>query len=92
MIDAFAPSASPAGGPRETERFVDSEVDVRLFHQSLVDIVAHVNSVHEAYVAKALGIDAYRQLIAKLPTYLQESFVRERLNTVIEPMLAAAQA
>ncbi|MBO0930164.1 hypothetical protein [Fibrella aquatilis] len=77
---------------REIERFVDSEVDVRLFHQSLVNIVSHVNSVHEAYVAKALGIDAYRQLIAKLPTYLQESFVRERLNTVIEPMLAAAQA
>ena len=77
---------------REIERFVDSEVDVRLFHQSLVNIVSHVNSVHEAYVAKALGIEAYRQLIAKLPTYLQESFVRERLNTVIEPMLAAAQA
>ncbi len=75
---------------REIERFVDSEVDVRLFHQSLVNIVSHVNSVHEAYVAKALGIDAYRQLIARLPTYLQESFVRERLNTVIEPLLAAA--
>ena len=78
---------------REIERFVDSEVDVRLFHQSLVNIVSHVNSVHEAFVAKALGIEAYRQLIAKLPTYLQESFVRERLNTVIEPLLtAAAQA
>ena len=84
--------SSTTGSPREIERFVDSEVDVRLFHQSLVNIVSHVNSVHEAYIAKALGIEAYRQLIAKLPTYLQESFVRERLTTVIEPMLAAAQA
>jgi hypothetical protein len=75
---------------REIERFVDSEVDVRLFHQSLVNIVSHVNSIHEAYVAKALGIDAYRQLVAKLPAYLQESFVRERLNTVIEPLLTAS--
>ncbi|WP_208295703.1 hypothetical protein [Fibrivirga algicola] len=77
---------------REIERFVDSEVDVRLFHQSLVSIVAHVNSLHEAYVAKALGIERYRQLVAKLPTYLQESFVRDRLTTIIEPLLTAAVA
>jgi len=77
---------------REIERFVDSEVDVRLFHQSLVSIVAHINSLHEAYVAKALGIERYRQLVAKLPTYLQESFVRDRLTTVIEPLLTAAVA
>ncbi|MEZ0486399.1 hypothetical protein [Fibrella aquatica] len=83
-------SANGSGAPREIERFVDSEVDVRLFHQSLVNIVTHVNSLHEAYVAKALGIEAYRKLVAKLPTYLQEGFVRERLNTVIEPILADA--
>lgn len=72
---------------REIERFVDSEIDVKLFHQSLVNIVAHVNSVHEVYIAKALGINTYRQLVAKLPSYLQESFVRERMNTIIIPML-----
>ncbi len=72
---------------REIERFVESEIDVRLFHQSLVNIVTHVNAVHEAYIAKALGVDAYRQLVAKLPAYLQESFVRERMNTVVVPML-----
>ncbi|NEU67235.1 hypothetical protein GK091_10115 [Spirosoma agri] len=74
---------------REIERFVDSEIDVKLFHQSLVNIVSHVNAVHEAYIAKALGVDAYRQLVAKLPSYLQESFVRERMNTLIIPMLSA---
>ncbi|GAB3567530.1 hypothetical protein GCM10027578_18580 [Spirosoma luteolum] len=77
---------------REIERFVDSEIDVRLFHQSLVNIVEHVNTVHEAYIAKALGIDAYRQLVAKLPAYLQESFVRDRLNSVIAPLLQQAGA
>jgi hypothetical protein len=51
--------------------------------------VSHVNAVHEAYIAKALGVDAYRQLVAKLPSYLQESFVRERMNTLIIPMLSA---
>jgi hypothetical protein len=73
---------------REIERFVDSDVDVKLFHQSLVNIVAHVNAIHECYVAKALGMDGYKALIAKLPTYLQEGFVRDRLLTVVKPMLA----
>ena len=77
---------------REIERFVDSEIDVKLFHQSLVNIVAHVNAVHEAYIAKALGVQAYRQLVAKLPSYLQESFVRERMNTIIAPMLQTPEA
>jgi hypothetical protein len=82
-------SNNPNGGPREIERFVDSEIDVRLFHQSLVNIVAHANAVHEAYIAKALGLEGFRQLVAKLPTYLQEGFLRERIQTVIEPMLGA---
>lgn len=77
---------------REIERFVDSEIDVKLFHQSLVNIVAHVNSVHEAYIAKALGIQGYRQLVAKLPAYLQESFVRDRMNSIIVPMLTPEQS
>ena len=76
---------------REIERFVDSEIDVKLFHQSLVSIVSHVNAVHEAYIAKSLGIDAYRQLVSKLPSYLQESFVRERMNTIIAPMMEQHQ-
>ncbi len=71
---------------REIERFVDSEIDVRLFHQSLVNIVSHANAVHEAYIAKALGLEGFRQLVAKLPTYLQEGFLRERIQTLIEPM------
>ncbi|WP_394367381.1 hypothetical protein [Rudanella paleaurantiibacter] len=73
---------------REIERFVDSEIDVRLFHQSLVNIVSHVNAIHEAYVAKALGLDGFRQLVAKLPTYLQEGFLRDRIQAVIEPMFS----
>ncbi|MGA0555480.1 hypothetical protein ACO2Q8_02440 [Larkinella sp. VNQ87] len=76
---------------REIERFVESEIDVRLFHESLVNIVSHINAVHEAYIAKALGIQSYNQLIAKLPSYLQEGFLRERLQTVIEPMLQGDQ-
>jgi hypothetical protein len=85
-------STNRNGGPREIERFVDSEIDVKLFHQSLVNIVSHANAVHELYIAKALGLTAYRQLVSRLPMYLQESFVRHRLQTVIEPMLVDVTA
>lgn len=84
--------SSGNGSPREIERFVDSGIDVKLFHQSLVTIVAHVNAIHEAYIAKALGIQTYRQMVAKLPSYLQESFVRERMNSVIAPLLETPAA
>jgi hypothetical protein len=82
-------ATNPSAAPREIERFVDADVDVRLFHQSLVNIVSHLNAVHECYVAKALGLDAYKALIARQPTYLQDSFVRDRLQTVVKPMLSA---
>jgi len=72
---------------REIERFVDSDIDIRLFHESLVNIVSRINAVHELYIAKALGLPGYRQLIAKLPGYLQEGFLGERLRTVVEPAL-----
>ncbi|WP_234737163.1 hypothetical protein [Tellurirhabdus bombi] len=76
---------------REIERFVDSEIDVRLFHESLVNIVSHLNAVHEAYIAKALGIAGFKRLIAKLPIYLQEGFLRDRLTNIIEPLLLDSQ-
>ncbi|CCH01282.1 hypothetical protein FAES_3273 [Fibrella aestuarina BUZ 2] len=63
------------------------ELDVRELHACLVELVNRINQVHEAYLAKALGLDNYQTLVAGLPGYLNESFVNERLNTLI-PILA----
>ncbi|WP_026351365.1 hypothetical protein [Hymenobacter aerophilus] len=72
---------------REIERFVEADIDFSLFHQSLLDIVSYLNGIHETYVAKALGLERYEQLVAELPRHLQNSFVEERLRTRVAPQL-----
>lgn len=73
---------------REIERFVEADIDFQLFHHSLLNIVSYLNGVHETYVAKALGLERYQQLVAELPKHLQNTFVQERLRTRIEPTLS----
>ncbi|WP_426490653.1 hypothetical protein [Hymenobacter sp. 102] len=72
---------------REIERFVEADIDFQLFHHSLLNIVSYLNGLHETYVAKAMGLERYQQLVAELPKHLQNSFVQERLRTRIEPAL-----
>ena len=72
---------------REIERYVEADIDFRLFHASLLNIVSYLNGIHETYVAKAVGLERYRQLVTELPAHLQAGFVQERLRTRIEPVL-----
>ncbi|MGV3540912.1 MAG: hypothetical protein ACO1OQ_13945 [Rufibacter sp.] len=71
---------------KEIDRFVEAHIDFKLFHESLLTIVSYLNGIHESYVAKAQGIDKYRQLVAELPEHLQKSFVENRLKTQIDPL------
>ncbi len=75
---------------REIERYVEAEIDYKHFHESLLTIVRYLNGLHETYVAQALGLQKYREVIATLPLHLRESFPAERLRTVVEPTLAPA--
>ncbi|GAB3783364.1 hypothetical protein GCM10028818_41230 [Spirosoma horti] len=71
---------------REIEKLVDlDEFNVREFHADLTEIVTHINSVHECYIAQVMGLHDYQRLVDELPSYLQQSFVRERLNAVTMP-------
>ncbi|TGD83403.1 hypothetical protein [Hymenobacter wooponensis] len=72
---------------REIERYVEAEIDFKLFHQSLLNIVSYLNGIHETYVAKAMGLERYQKMVAELPKHLQHSFVEERLHSRIEPIL-----
>ena len=67
---------------REIERFIDADIDVALFHESLLGIVHYLNFVHEAYVVKAMGIEAYGEWLETLPDYLQDSFIEERFEAM----------
>jgi hypothetical protein len=76
---------------REIERYVEADIDFRLFHSSLLNIVSYLNGIHETYVAKALGLERYEQLVRELPAHLQGSFVQERLRTRVQPTLLGAE-
>lgn len=75
---------------REIERFVDAEIDFKLFHYSLLTIVDYLNQIHESYIAKAMGIEEYKKWIGTLPTYLSKGFVEGRFLDKIQPLFNLA--
>ena len=72
---------------REIERFTEADIDFKLFHKSLADIVAYLNFIHESYIAKAMGLEKYSEFVYDLPKHLKISFVQERLENKIKPIL-----
>jgi hypothetical protein len=72
---------------REIERFVEAEIDFKLFHDSLLTIVDYLNQVHESYIAQAMGIEAYKKWLKDLPSHLSQGFVENRLLNKIEPLV-----
>jgi hypothetical protein len=73
---------------REIERFVEAEIDFKLFHDSLLTVVDYINQMHESYIAKAMGIEVYKKWIKELPAHLSKGFVERRLTDHIEPLFA----
>jgi hypothetical protein len=67
---------------------VEAEIDFKLFHQSLLNIVDYLNFIHECYIAKAMGIEAYRKFVNELPKHLTNGFVKKRLVEKIEQVIA----
>ncbi|WP_299702819.1 hypothetical protein [uncultured Pontibacter sp.] len=76
---------------REIERFVQADIDFKLFHESLLEIVSYLNGIHESYVAQAMGLQQYEAFVQELPAYLQNSFVAARLQDKIKPLLQDEQ-
>jgi hypothetical protein len=72
---------------REIERFVQADIDFKLFHESLLEIVSYLNGIHECYVAQAMGLQQYEAFVQELPAYLQNSFVAARLQDKVKPLL-----
>ncbi|QCR24612.1 hypothetical protein [Pontibacter sp. SGAir0037] len=72
---------------REIERFVQADIDFKLFHESLLEIVSYLNGIHESYVAQAMGLQQYTTFIEQLPKHLQNNFVADRLAAKVKPLL-----
>lgn len=76
---------------REIERFVEADIDFNLFHESLLNIVSYLNGIHESYVAKAMGLEKYEQILEELPAHLKDGFVTARFREKIEPLFRKDQ-
>ncbi|AKD02148.1 hypothetical protein POKO110462_11820 [Pontibacter korlensis] len=72
---------------REIERFVQADIDFKLFHESLLQVVSYLNGIHESFVAQAVGLQKYNEFVQELPKHLQGSFVEARLQQQIKPLL-----
>ena len=71
---------------KEIDRFVEADIDFKLFHESLLNIVSYLNAIHESYVAQAIGLPKYQKIVATLPAHLHNSFVAARLQNRLEPL------
>ena len=80
----------PAEIEEPRTRFVQADIDFRLFHESLLHLVSYLNGIHECYVAQAMGLQAYEAFVQELPQHLQGSFVTARLQDRIKPLLGAS--
>jgi len=72
---------------REIERFVEADINFRLFHQCLLDLVSYINFIHESYIVKTMGLEQYEEMISQLPTYVSSGFVKKRLDNQIAPLI-----
>ncbi|MGV3588187.1 MAG: hypothetical protein ACO1OF_14370 [Adhaeribacter sp.] len=77
---------------KEIDRFVEADIDFKLFHESLLDIVSYLNGIHESYVAQAIGLEKYQRIVEELPVHLQNSFVSARLQDTIEPIFGEGKS
>lgn len=66
---AIFPTLAARSGPR-----------VAAFHHDLLFIINWLNGVHEAYLAKSVGVLAYSDIVRQLPVHLRDSFVSERFT------------
>lgn len=71
----------------DIDTFVNAEIDFTTFHQCLLNIVDYLNFVHEAYVAKVIGLDKYKTILDDFPKHLNQDSATRRFNQHIKPLM-----
>jgi hypothetical protein len=67
----------------DVETFVNADIDFKLFHECLAEIVYYLNFVHEAYVYKAIGKKAYEKILIDFNGHMDETKSKERFSRLI---------
>jgi hypothetical protein len=67
----------------DIETFMNAEIDFKLFHEYLGNIVQYLNFIHEAYVHKAIGDEAYKKILFDFNGHILEDRAKSRYNNLI---------
>ena len=67
----------------DIETFINADIDFKLFHEYLGNIVQYLNFVHEAYIHKAIGDDNYRKILGDFSGHLNEERAKYRYQELI---------
>lgn len=78
-------------GLKDAKPELPADLNAGQFHADAVYVVNYLNTIHESYVAKAMGLGAYTTFVNELPDHLQNGFVAERLAAIsqlLQPITA----
>ena len=70
----------------DIETFMNAEIDFKLFHEYLGNIVHYVNFVHEAYVHKAIGDKNYKKVLYDFNGHILEDRAKFRYESLISKL------
>lgn len=66
--------------------FIESDYDVSNIIDYLCEIVSKLNFIHEAYIAKLIGIDKFGAIYDAFPLKKDDHHLSERINERIKPL------
>lgn len=67
---------------RDIETFINADIDFKIFHSSLGEIIDYLNFVHEAYIVKAIGKEAYENILNEFPKHLTDQTALKRYELI----------
>lgn len=67
----------------DVQSFINADIDFQAFHESITGIVSHLNFIHEAFIAKAIGIERYAEIIENFPCHMFEENAKTRFENLI---------
>jgi hypothetical protein len=71
---------------RDIESFINADIDFKEFHTCLGDLIFYINFVHEAYTAKAIGIEKYEKILRDFPNHMSDKTAVKRFEDHIKPL------
>jgi len=71
---------------RDIESFINADIDFKSFHACLGELIYYLNFLHEAYVAKAIGLAKYEKILNEFPSHLNKDTAIKRFEENIKPL------